>query len=214
MKRVCKKCMSRYEGDVCPLCAQTQGQGETRPQRPPVSDKEKRSQKIMLAVLCVIGVAFILFILYRNGNLGTRTYEQTVSDYFNSICSRDFNTYTSVMPDEMAEDIRNERVTLGYTEEEYLDILFDDYFSSYGDDMVATLQFGESSAVEDTFINAFSDDYEELYGTAPEGNSYLRIDATVTFSGSLGSETIEYACFVMKKEGQWYMVGCEYAELD
>lgn len=214
MKHVCKKCMSRYEGDFCPLCAQTEVVGDVRPERPALSDKEKRSQKTMLITLCVIGVVFIGFILYRNGVVGSRAYEKTVTTYFESICSCDFERYISVMTDEMAADIQNERAALEYSGDEYMRLLFDDYFASFGKDMSVTIDFGESSIVEDTFVNAFEDEYEQLYGVRNNGESYRRIDATVTFGGSVGSETIEYACFVMKKNGTWYMAGCEYAELD
>lgn len=206
--------MSRYEGDVCPLCSQTAPVGEKRPERPQMSDKEKRNQKIMLIALCVIGVAFVIFMMYRNGKLGTRAYEDTVSQYFTSICSCDYDSYIGVMPDEIAADIENERVALSYSEAEYMSLLFEDYFTSYGSDMTASIEFGESSVVEDTFVNAYEDDYEGLYGVRADGESYRRIDASVTFGGSLGGETIEFACFVMKKDGEWYMVGCEYAELE
>lgn len=218
MKRVCKKCMSQYEGDHCPLCESIENEakkaeenGEKFPPRRQISEKEKKNQRNVFILLCVLSVLFIIFILYRNGHLGSGAYTKTIDTYFSSICERDFDAYVSVMPTDIALDTIEERESLGYEKEEYLELLFADYFEEFGSDMTVSLEYGDISVPDTRLIEAFLQSYAELYGAEPNAAAFKQVEVSATFSGSASSAVIELDCFVMRDGITWYMVGCDYA---
>ncbi len=211
MKKICKNCMSQYEGVTCPLCAQTDAEG--RPNRPASTAAEKRNQKIMLIVLSVFGVIFVIFMLYRNGTLGGRVYEEPINTYFESICARDFEGFLSVMPKEIADDYRNECESLGMEGDAYLAQLYADYFAEFGDDMKMTINFGEGGPISGELIDKFAEDYMEQYGVYPNAKAFRKLEAQVSFYGSNDSESIDVVCYLMRTKFEWYMVGCDYKDM-
>ncbi len=207
MKKICKKCMSRYEGETCPLCAKTDEMG-----RPPQTEKEKKNQRAFLIFLCVVAAAFVLFIFYRNGVFGSRVYEKPVAAYFEAICSKDFDSYIGIMPAEIAKDIAAEREELALGKEEYMRTLYADYFEEFGEDMSVTMYFGRASNVGEEYINNFADDYYEQYGVLPDADAFKQLETNVIFTGSNSTDSIDVVCFLMKDDLNWYMVGCDYKE--
>lgn len=217
MKQVCKKCMSQYEGLTCPLCASIEKEtkkaeenGEKFPPRRVISEKERKSQRNMLVFLCILGALFILFILYRNGNIGSRAYLEPIERYFTAICDRDFDTYVSVMTPEVALDTIEERETLGYEKEQYIELLFADYFDEFGADMTVTFEWGTITVPDEELIDAFIRSYVDIYGAEPNAAAFKQVSALATFSGSTSTATIELECFLMRDTLTWYMVGCDY----
>lgn len=209
MKKTCKKCMSRYEGEVCPLCSQNNTEARSRPAQ---TEQEKKNQKRMLIFLCILGVAFVIFIFYRNGVFGGRVYEEQVTAYFNAICNKDFDSYISVMTDEVAKELVAEKDELGLEKEEYMATLFADYFEEFGDDMTVSIAFGKSDGVGSEYIDMFADDYFEEYGVYPQADAFKQLEAAVTFTGSNDVDVIMVRCYLMRDDIRWYMVGCDYLD--
>jgi len=183
--------MSQYEGPVCPLCASIEEEtkkaeenGEKFPPRRVISEKEKKNQRNMLIFLCVLGIIFILFILYRNGHIGSRAYLEPIDKYLSSICERDFDTYVSVMPTDIALDTVEERESMGYGKEEYIELLFADYFEEFGSDMTVSLEYGDISVPQQELIDAFLLSYSEIYGAEPNAAAFKQVSVLATFSGS------------------------------
>ena len=222
MRQNCTNCGNRFEGIVCPECgtkfetkadkrANAARKFESGAQGRPLSDKERNKNKKALIVLCVLGVLFVVFVLWRNGLIGSGKVENVAINYFESICERDFDKFVACQPEEIARSHKGDLADSGLEKTEFMSELYSDFFDEFGDDMTVTVEIGESKAVEQVYINYFLRTYAEIYGAEPKYSSFLELDVSATFSGSNSTDTILLDCFMMKSNGKWYVVGCDYA---
>lgn len=224
MRHNCPKCGNRFEGNVCPECntaIETKAQRQARAlskfeggEVGRLSEADRNKNKKVLIVMCILGIALVLFVLWRNGFIGSSKYESVIENYFLSICERDFDKYTSCLPERIALDYESEMRELGYDKEQYMSELYSDYFAEFGSDMGVTLEIGKSEAVEQVYINYFLESYHESYGTELDYSNFIEVDVSAVFFGSNSTDTILLECFLMKDGADWYMVGCDYVTED
>ncbi len=226
MRRNCPVCGERYEGDVCPKCKTPADSlknrrkseeavadkfltDEQRAVKDVVAQERKKERKVLIVIIVLAAIA-AAFILYRNGVFGGN-YRRPITNYFNAICERDFNAYIETMPLRMREDYAAERESLGYSEYEYLDELYSDLFSEFGEDMRIELEFLGRSRPDEEYIQSFESAYLQTYGETINTSSVYGVNVIAHFSGELSEADIELECFVLRLSGKWYMVGCDYA---
>lgn len=176
--------------------------------------KATKNQKNLLLILLILIVAGVVFILYRSGVIGGNASEKAVKTYVEAICSRDFDSYTSVMPEKIAADHISDRDERGLDGKEYMSELYSDYFSEFGDNMSAVIEFTGRSRPDAVYVDNFRQSYLELYGEEIDFSSVFEIDATVTFSGEKSKDNIELEFFVIKTHGKWCVVGADYKTKD
>lgn len=221
MRHNCPKCGNRFEGNVCPDCGTTI---ETKAQRQaramsklesgsgarPISQAERNKNVKALVVLCILGLALVLFVLWRNGLIGSSKYEKVIENYFQSICERDFDKFTDCLPTRIALDHESDMTELGYDKTQYMSELYADYFAEFGDDMSVTLDIESSKAVDQANINYFLRSYFEVYGAELDYSGFISVNVTAVFSGKNSTDTILLECFLMKDGPDWFIVGCDY----
>ncbi|MBQ8623300.1 MAG: hypothetical protein IJ424_02850 [Oscillospiraceae bacterium] len=219
MRQNCKNCGNRFEGSVCPECGTKADSKAARREQAaqkfetegrPLSQEERSKNKKALIVLCVLGALFVVFVLWRNGFIGAGKFESVAESYFESICERDFDKFVACQPEEIARSHRGDLEDSGLEKTEFMSVLYADFFEEFGEDMTVTVDIGSSKAVEQVYINYFLESYVEIYGVEPKYSSFLELDVSATFSGSNSTDTILLDCFMMKSQGKWYVVGCEY----
>lgn len=221
MRHNCPKCGNRFEGFECPDCGTII---ETRASRQAkaaskfgasadlvkTNSAEKKKNSTAIIAMLILGAIFVLFVLWRNGVIGSEKYQMIVEDYFVSICERDFDTYLECMPERIADDHEQDRQELGYEKEEYMSVLYADYFDEFGESMGVHLEIGASSAVEQKYVDVFLASYAQEYGEELEYQRFIEVDVNAVFVGEKSSDTIKMECFLMKVGPEWYMVGCDY----
>lgn len=221
MRHNCVNCGNRFEGSVCPECntkisdkkavrSAAISKFETGPDVPKLSDEQREKNKRAFIIMCILGLALVIFVLWRNGYLGGNKYEAVIEDYFVSICESDFDKYVSAQPERIARDHITDREEMGYEKEQYMRELYADYFEEFGQDMSVSLEISSSKAPEAVVVNYFLRTYTEIYGEELEYSSFLEVPVTATFKGSVSEAVIEFDCFVMKSGKEWYIVGCDY----
>ena len=169
----------------------------------------KKEVYALIAILVVI-VLLLLFV-FRDSIFGTGTgYQDVISQYFTSICDRDFSSYTGTVLTEIASNYEAEREDLEYSEYQYMDELYYDVFDEFGEDAQVTLTFGEATRPDDEYIDYFVESYEEIYGSSINTTNVYGVYVNAHFAGSLSESDIEFECFVLKTGGRWYMVGCDF----
>lgn len=180
-----------------------------RTQKLPGTKTDKRQENILLLLLVVI-IAGGIFVLYRSGVIGGNAAEKPIETYIQAICSRDFDSFVSVMPEKIAADHAKDRDELGLDGAAYLSELYADYFSEFGENMSASLDFTGRSRPDAVYVQNFKQSYAELYGEEIDFSSVFELDADVTFSGEKSSSVIQLEFFVIKSHGTWYVVGADY----
>lgn len=225
MRRNCPKCGERYEGDVCPKCGTPAKLKKVRnessvadkfltdEQRAAAHLKSEQSKKDSKALifLIIIVVAAVVFIFYRNGLIGGGSYKKPIEQYFKAISERDFNSYVGTMPRLMGQDYINEREELGYSEYEYLDLLYSDLFTQFGDDMTVELEYFGRQRPEAEIIKNFESAYLQSYGETINTDTVYGVSVVAHFNGEISAADVELECFVLRQGGKWYMVGCDFA---
>lgn len=222
MRRNCPNCGERYEGSVCPKCgapaaakkAKSDASDKflTDEQRAKSAQRAKELQKDRnaLLVILVIAAAIAVFIFYKNGLFGGGSYKTPIVKYFDAICQRDFNGYIEVMTYNMGQDYVSEREELGYSEYEYLDKLYADLFEQFGADMTASVEFLGRKRPDEELLRSFKTAYLSDYGVNISTDAVYNVSVNVTFSGSTAEAVVPLDCFVMRLEGKWYIVGCDF----
>lgn len=222
MRRNCPNCGERFEGDVCPVCrtsVKVKKKAESAADKFLTAEQKadaelragnRKKSAAMLWALIIIVVAGAVFIFYRNGLLGGGSYKKTIEQYFNSICSRDFAGYIGTMPYAMGQDYAAEREELGYSEYDYLDKLYSDLFTQFGEDMTIDLTFLKHSRPDEAIIKTFEDDYLRAYGEPIELSAVYGVEVNAVFSGETSTAEVPLVCFVVRQRGKWYMVGCDF----
>ncbi len=221
MRQNCKNCGNRFEGTVCPDCGNVQetkahkrelaAQKFENGRQSHLTEKERNKNKNALIIMCILGALLVVFVLWRNGFIGAGKYESVAIDYFESICERDFDKFVAGQPKEIALSHQGDLEDSGLEKTEFMSVLYSDFFERFGDDMTVSVEVLGSGAVEQVYINYFLRTYAEIYGAEPKYSSFLELDVVATFSGSNSTEALPFNCFMMKSDGKWYIVGCEYS---
>lgn len=220
MRHNCHKCGYRFEGSVCPECGEiylTEKQRRNialskleKGNAYALSKRDENKNTALMWVLLIAVAVFVISILSSNGVFGGKAYLETVENYFNSICESDFDKFVGTMPDCFSDIHESDREALGYEKDEYLKLLYESYFLEYGEDMTVSLEYGETESTPQAIIDTFVDGCQELYGVDFFGAKFLTLRVNATFSGSVSSQKLSYDCFLMKFDGSWYIVGCDY----
>ena len=184
-----------------------------RPKKPQDPNAKKKQETALLIIIIII-VAAALFIFYRNGLLGGNAAQKPVEKYLTAICSADFDSFVSVMPEKIAADHISDRNDLNLSGEEYMKQLYADYFTEFGEDMTVTVDFTGKSRPDAVYVDNFKRSYLEVYGEEIEMSSVFEIDATAHFQGSNSRDNIDLEFFVIKTKGEWKVVGADYKTED
>ena len=176
-------------------------------ERPQVSGKSKMQTLLTaLIIFVIIGVGYVL---YNNGVFADEGYKKPIEAYFEAICERDFDAYVGCMPEKLAQDYVLERESLGYSEYDYLNVLYSDIFSAFGDDVEASVKYLSTERPEEAIIQQFASDYKKAYGEEISTKHIYKVMVDASFAGSNGSETIKMDCYTIKLGGKWYIAGCD-----
>lgn len=224
MRRNCSNCGMRFEGDVCPECgtpavkpkaAKTTAIEDkflTDEQRAAALEKSKETakDKKALVFLLILVAAGVIFIFYRNGFIGGGNYKAPIEQYFKGIVEKDFDAYVGAMPPKMKEDYIAERNEMSLSGYDYLDKLYSDIFTQFGDDVKVELEFFGKSRPEEEYIRSFESSYEQLYGESINTKTVYGVTVVAHFSGDISAD-LELECFVLRTKGKWYVVGCDFA---
>lgn len=214
MRRNCPNCGERFEGDICPNCLKSatgSDKSEAREAARPGSASKKASKsdlKLLLTIIAVMAV-IVCFILYRNGVIGGGSFKKPIEQYFTAICERDFESYVGSMLPEIQKEYSAERSSMGYSEYEYMEKLYSDFFEEFGDDLSITIEFNSNSRLEQPELGYFLTSYEEIYGSELKSSSILKAEITARFSGSESETDAEMTCCVVRLGRKWYVAVIE-----
>lgn len=214
----------RYEGDICPECGTPAVNAKknksdiaadkflTDEQRAAAKSKSQANAKdkktlIFLLILIAFGV---IFIFYRNGFIGGGSYKEPIEQYFKAIVTRDFDSYIGAMPPKMQEDYISERNEMSLSGYDYLDKLYSDIFTQFGDNVEVELEFFGKSRPDEEYIRSFERSYQQAYGETINTKTVYGVSVIAHFRGDSGAD-LELECFVLRQGGKWYVVGCDFA---
>lgn len=187
----------------------TEAAEQRRPQKTVTPEQKRKQQNVLIVLIILIAVGAVI-ILYNNGVIGGSSSRRPVERYLNAIAEKNFDSFIATQPPKIADDHIADREELGLSGEEYMSRLYSDYFGEFGDDMTVELEFLDRSRIDGLYLDNFKNSYLELYGEAIRVSSSFEIDVDARFSGSLSSDTVELACYVIKSDGKWYIAGCDY----
>ncbi len=223
MRRNCPNCGERFEGRVCPKCSWDASKARvpatsqddrflTDEQRAArrLLDSDRKKDRKLLIFLIVLAAAACIYIFYRNGLIGGGSYKKPIDQYFSGIANRDFTSYVGAMPPLMEADYISERESLGYTEYEYLDILYSDIFELIGENPTVEVEYFGRERPSEEQIRAFESSYLAVYGETIKTDTVYGVDIIAHFSGDSGSADIEQVCYILRQGGRWYVVGCDF----
>lgn len=224
MRRNCSNCGMCFEGDICPECGtpavkQKNGKIQSAADKFLTDEQraaaEARSQanakdKKTLIFLLILVATGIIFIIYRNGLIGGGSYKEPIEQYFNAIIERDFDSYIKAMPPKMQEDYIAERNEMSLSGYDYLDKLYSDIFSQFGDTVQVELEFFGKSRPDEEYIRSFESSYQQAYGENINTKTVYGVLVVAHFRGDISAD-LELECFVLRHKGRWYVVGCDFA---
>lgn len=187
----------------------TEAAEQRRPQKTVTPEQKRKQQNVLIVLIILIAVGAVI-ILYNNGVIGGSSSRKPVERYLNAIAEKNFDSFIATQPPKIADDHIADREELGLSGVEYMSRLYSDYFGEFGDDMTVELEFLDRSRIDGLYLDNFKNSYLELYGEAIRVSSSFEIDVDARFSGSLSSDTVELACYVIKSDGKWYIAGCDY----
>lgn len=223
MRRNCSKCGNRFEGNVCPECgtpaaktvSKTNAAADkflTDEQRAAAEAKTQANAKDrkMLVFLLILIAAGIVFILYRNGIIGGGSYKEPIEQYFQAIVERDFDSYVGAMPPKIGEDYIKERDEMKLSGYDYLDKLYSDIFTKFGEEAKVELEFFGRSRPDEEYIQRFASSYQQAYNEEINTKTVYGVTLIAHFSGDMSAD-LDLECFVLRHKRKWYVVGCDFA---
>lgn len=213
----------RFEGNVCPECGTpvtkaisksdaaadkflTDEQRAAANTQAQVNAKDKK----LLIFLLILIAAGIVFILYRNGIIGGGSYKEPINQYFQAIVERDFDSYVGAMPPKLQEDYTKERDEMKLSGYDYLDRLYSDIFTKFGEDARVELEFFGKNRPDEEYIQRFASSYQQAYGEEINTKTVYGVTIIAHFSGDMSAD-LDLECFVLRHKGKWYVVGCDFA---
>ncbi len=229
MRKNCPNCGERFEGNVCPKCG-TDVSKKTKANaaklaEDAIADKfltdeqraaakaqlaNRKSERNVLIFLIIIVLLAVGFILYRSGLVGGGSYKKPIEQYFEGICTRDFDLYTGSMLENIRNDYVSEKDELGYSGYDYMNTLYRDLFEQFGEDMTVSLEFISRNRPKDEFIRSFESEYLSIYGEAVNTKTVYTVNTIAHFSGDVSAADVELDCFVIRQKGKWYIIGCDF----
>lgn len=181
-------------------------------ERPQVSGKSK--MQTLLTALIIFVIIGIGYVLYSNGVFADKGYKKPIEAYFEAICERDFDAYVGCMPEMLANDYVVEREAFGYSKYDYLNELYSDVFSAFGDDVEVRIKYLGTERPDEAIIEEFASSYKKAYGSTINTKTIYKVVVDASFAGSNGAETIKMDCYTIKLNGKWYIAGCDFASAE
>ncbi|MBR6872767.1 MAG: hypothetical protein IKN17_04565 [Ruminococcus sp.] len=181
-------------------------------EKPMTRRVDPNARRNLLIAAAVVTVGVIIYVLISRGILFSNKKEDVIEQYFKALDSGDFDEFTDTLPGEIKEVYNKERSELGLSGEDYMKRFKEPLAEVYGSGFKISLEIGREEKLDRENDSEVFDlkAYNEHYGSAPTVSEVYIVYCSVTYSGSLGSDTVEYECYIAKTGWKWKIFNMEF----
>ena len=153
---------------------------------------------IVVGLLAIAGTVTVMW--YMNKNADGKAVK-VVETYMQAYENKDINNILNSYPDYMRKTLEEST-----SPEEIWNSLQESFVATYGDDWKASYTIGETEEIAETELTSLQQYINEYYGANTTMSKAYWVNADLTLSGSLSTQTMNLKLAVAQIGEQWYVV--------
>ena len=239
--KICKSCGAEYKGEYCDKCGygkpgvtshsleKLKNEARQKPvrhmtpeekeayyaelkqKRISVNKKKKKVKASKRAVLIFAALmCFIVFVsLVATGTISFTSKTKSIESYFRAIEEKDYTSFAASLHSEIRKQYDSDISELGTTKDKYMsDYYCKDLEERYGEGFKISVELDDPEKLSDDETKEIT----EESGVRSVKSPY-RVDAKVTFSGSIKTETADLSIYVSSESGAYKIFYLKAAEI-